>query len=145
IALALVVASLAGGSAFLLRQKHLSEMGRLASQAEDKLNSKSYDQAISMLRKVEAEGGTDRSTYLLGKAFTEQGRHADAERYYQNLLKKHPKSPLVPEARLALARYHITETKNMDAAQEQLLLILSAAPKSAAADHALVALAQLSL
>lgn len=144
-ALGLVIASLAGGSAFLLRQKQLSEMGRMASQAEDKLNSRSYDQAISMLRKVEADGGTDRSTYLLGRAFTEQGKFQEAERYFNNLLRQYPKSPLVPEARLALARYHISETKNMDAAQEQLLHILSNSPKSAAADHALVVLAQLSL
>lgn len=144
VALALVVASLAGGSAFLLRQKHLSEMGRLASQAEDKLASKSYEQAISMLRKVEGEGGTDRSTYLLGKAYTEQRKFEEAERYFQKLLTKYPKSPLVPDARLALARYHIRETKDLDKAQEHLLHIL-AQPKSTAADHALVGLAEISL
>jgi outer membrane protein assembly factor BamD (BamD/ComL family) len=142
--LALVIAALAGGTAFLLRQKHLSEMGRIASQAEDKLKSKSYDQAISMLRRVEADGGTDRSTYLLGRAFTEQGKLVDAERYFDSLLKKYPGSPLVPDARLELAKFRYDE-KNYDGAQAQLLQILANAPKSPAADHALVMLAKLSL
>lgn len=145
IALALVVASLAGGAAFLLRQKHLVELNRLASQAEDRLKSKSYDQAITMLRKVEGEGGTDRSSYLLGRAFSEQGKHDDATRYYEALLAKYPKSPLVPDTRLALARFDIEGKKDMEAAQSQLLQILNNSPKSSAADYALVLLAEISL
>lgn len=143
--LAFVIASLAGGTAFLLRQKHLQEMGRVARQAEDKLATKSYDQAISMLRRVEAEGGTDRSTYLLGKAFNEQGKFEEANRYFESLLKKYPKSPLVPEARLELARYNLKVTKDEKAAQEQLINILKYFPKSDAADFALVQLADFSL
>lgn len=142
--LALVIASLAGGAAFLLRQKHLLEMSRIASQAEDKLRDKSYDQAISMLRRVEADGGTDRSTYLLGRAFSEQGKIADAERYFNRLLKEHPKSELLADTRLELARFRFDE-KAYDAAQDQLLQILGNAPESDAADHALVMLAEISL
>ncbi len=144
-ALALVVASLAGGAAFLLRQKHLVELNRLASQAEDRLNSKSYDQAISMLRKVEADGGTDRSSYLLGRSFSQQGKNDDAKRYYNALLSKYPNSPLVPDARLALARFDIEAKKDLVSAQNQLLQILSKSPKTPAADHALVLLAEISL
>lgn len=142
--LAVVIASLAGGAAFLLRQKHLIEMGRIASQAEDKLNTKHYDQAISMLRRVEADGGTARSKFLLGRAYGEQGRSEDASRYYQDMLKNYPKSELVPDARLELARYRFKE-KDIDGAQEQLLQILARAPASGAADHALVMLAKISL
>jgi len=145
IVLALVVASLAGGAAFLLEQKQLLEKGRIARQAEDKLNDKAYDQAISMLRKVDAEGGTDRSTYLLGRAFTEQGKFEEAGRYYETVLKKYPNSPLVADARLALARYHLDISKDQEEATNQLLDILKYWSKSPAADHALVLLAELSL
>lgn len=143
-ALAFVIAAIAGGTAFLLREKHLLEMGRIASQAEDKLKSKSYDQAISMLRRVEGEGGTDRSTFLLGRAFSEQGKFDDAERYFNRLLDEYPKSPLVADARLELARFKF-DKKDMAAAQTHLLKILTDRPKSAAADHALVMLAEISL
>jgi LysM repeat protein len=61
------------------------------------------------------------------------------------LLKKHPKSALVADTRLALARYHLKVTKDNEAAQKQLVEILSFWPKSKAADHALVLLADLSL
>lgn len=142
--LALVIASLAGGTAFLLRQKHLGELGRIATQAEDKLNAKSYDQAISMLRKIEGDGGTDRSTYLLGRAYSEQGKHEEAKRYFNDLLTKYPKSALVPDARLELARFRFAE-KDYEGAQQYLLQILANSPKSPAADFALVMLAKISL
>lgn len=145
IILALVIASLAGGAAFLMRQKHLDDMGRLAKQAEDKLNENSYDQAITMLRKVEAEGGTDRSAYLLGKAFSSQGKFEEANRYFEDLLKNYPKSPLVPEARLVMARYYYDNAKDPVAGQKQLLDILQFWPKSDSADFALVMLADASL
>lgn len=142
--LAVVIASLAGGTAFLLRQKHLAELGRIATQAEDKLNAKSYDQAISMLRKIEGDGGTDRSTFLLGRAYTEQGKNEEAKRYFNDLLTKYPKSPLVPDARLELARFRFAE-KDYEGTQQYLLQILAHSPKSRAADFALVMLAKISL
>lgn len=142
--LAVVIASLAGGAAFLLRQNYLGEMNRIASQAEDKLEAKSYDQAISMLRRVEADGGTARSTFLLGRAYSEQGRRGEAQRYFQDLLKKYPKDDLVPEAHLRLARFKFDD-KDFKGAQEHLLQILANFPKSSSADHALVILAQISL
>ena len=143
-ALAVVIAALAGGAAFLLRQKHLQELSRIASQAEDKLKSKSYDQAIAMLRKVEADGGTDRSTYLMGRAFAEQGKTEQAENYYNRLLKDYPKSSFMPDTRLELARFRFAE-KDYKGAQDQLLQILAKSPKSTAADFALVMLAKISL
>lgn len=142
---ALVIASLAGGAAFLMRQKLLGEMDRLAKQAEDKLNENSYDQAITMLRKVEAEGGTDRSAYLLGKAFSSQGKYEEANRYFGELFEKYPKSPMVPDARLILARYYYDTEKKPEQGLEQLLDILKFWPKSDAADFALVMLADASL
>ena len=144
-ALALVIASLAGGAAFILRQKHLKDMSLVAQQAEDKLQSKSYDQAISMLRKVEAEGGTDRSTYLLGKAFYEQGKYEESNRYFSTLLEKYPKSALVADTRLMLARYDLNVLKDTDAALKECLDILQYWPKTPAADHALVMLSKVSL
>lgn len=145
VVLAVVVASLAGGAAYILEQRKLQEVGRTIALAEDKLNSGSIDQAIDMLRRAQAERKVDRTTYLLGKALAKQGKHEEASNYYQTLLRDFPKSNFTADATLELARHELNFKRDKVAATTHLADILRYWPKSDAADFALVMLAEISL
>lgn len=143
--LGLIIAALAGGTAFILRQRQISDLERTARQAEDKLNQKSYETAISMLKKVQDQGGTDRSTFLLGKAYYALGKQDEGIRYYRDVITKYPKSKFAPDSELNIGKYYLHDENNTDEAQKHFLQILSAYPSSSAQDFALVELARISL
>lgn len=139
------VAIIAGGTAFLLRQRQLGDLGRLAAQAEDKMRDKAYDDATLMLRKVEQRGGTSRSAYLLGKIYWEQEKPGEALPWFNKVATEYPKSDYVGDALLYKARYKLNVEKDTAGGQEVLLRILANHPKSEANDFALVELSRLSL
>jgi len=144
-ALALVVAILAGGSAFLLRQKELNGLARLTVQAEDMLKSHKYEDAITMLKKVQAETPSDRSTYLLGKTYYEQGKPEEGIKYYKQVIEKYPDRPAAADAHLELAKHLFSVEHNTEAAQQHVLTTIAKLPNSQAADFALVLLAKINL
>ena len=57
----------------------------------------------------------DRSLLLYGHALDQQGRSADARTQFQEVLTRHPNSPLVPEAQLAVSRTFKQERNYKDA------------------------------
>lgn len=143
--LGFVIAALAGGTAFILRQKQLGDLEKIARQAEDKLNGQSYDTAISMLKKVQDQGGTDRSTYLLGKAYYSLGKYDEGLRYFNEVITKYPKSALSAESYLYLGKHFFNKENDPTQAQNHYLKILADHPKSPTKDFALVELARISL
>lgn len=145
LAVALVVAALAGGTAFIVQQGRLGELQRMAAQAEDMLNSGKTDDAITLLRKVEARGGNPRSLMLLGKIYYEQGKYDQAIEWFKKLQQKYPTSDYVADALLYQARYKMDVEKDGNGARDLLLTILSKWPRSNANDFALVQLAKMSL
>lgn len=143
--LAFVIAALAGGTAFMLRQRQLNELQRLATQAEDMMQSRRYQEALPLLRKVETRGGTARSAFLLGKIYYEQEKYDEALTWLQQVLDKYPRSELVPEALLYKARYALDVKKDKAAAQALLIEIVQKYGRSSANDFALVELAGIAL
>lgn len=143
--LIVTAAVLAGGTAFLLRQRQLSDLGRLAAQAEDKIRDKAYQDATLMLRQVEQRGGTARSAYLLGTIYWELDKKAEALPWFEKVLSEYPRSDYVPEAMLYKARYKINVEKDIPAAEKLLTEILQHHPSSNANDFAIVELSRLAL
>ncbi|MGI8906489.1 MAG: L,D-transpeptidase family protein [Candidatus Sumerlaeaceae bacterium] len=143
--LAVVFAALAGGTAFIVQQGRLGELQRMAAQAEDMIKSRAYDDAVAILRKVEARGGTARSSMLLGKIYYDQGKYDQAMPWFQRIVEKFPDSDYVADALLYKARYKLDVDKDANSARELLLTILSKWSKSKANDFALVHLARMSL
>lgn len=142
---AVVVAALAGGTAFIVQHGRLSELQRLAAQAEDKIKSHDDDAAIDMLRKVEARGGTARSSMLLGRIYFNQGKYDLAMPWFERIIQKYPGSDYTADALLYKARHKMQIEKDANGARELLLTVLSKYPKTEANDFALVQLAQMSL
>jgi len=138
-------ALIAGGTAFLMRQNQLSDLGRLAAQAEDKMGARDYEDAAMMLRQVEQRGGTARSAYLLGQIYWLQDKKDEALPWYEKVIQNYPKSDYVPDARLQRARYKLDVQKDQPGAMDELLEIVAKHPKANAYDFALVELARISL
>jgi tetratricopeptide (TPR) repeat protein len=145
LAIGLVVAALAGGTAFIVQQGRLGELQRMSAQAEDMLNSGKTDDAITLLRKVEARGGNPRSLMLLGRIYYEQGKYDQALPWFEKLEQKYPSSDYVADALLYQARYKLEIAKDANGARELLLRILSKWSRTPANDFALVYLAKMSL
>lgn len=139
-----VVAVLAGGTAFIMQQNKLSEFRRLALQAEEKINTNSPDEAIPLLKRVESQGGTDRSSFLLGRIYFERGDFTQALEWFRHLQEKYPRSDYVAQALLYEGRHALEVENNPGLALERFLQVLSRYPKSDAADFALLHLARLS-
>jgi tetratricopeptide (TPR) repeat protein len=143
--LAVVFAALAGGTAFIIQHGRLGELQRMAAQAEDQIRNNKQDQAIDMLRKVEARGGTARSSMLLGKLYFDQGKFDQAMPWFDKILQKYPTSDYSADALLYKAKYKMQVEKDANGARELLLTILAKWGKTEANDFALVQLAQMSL
>lgn len=142
--LAVVAVVLAGGAAYMVQQNKLGELRRLAVQAEEKLDSGDFDGAIQLLKRVDSEGGSARSAFLLGKAYYAQGKLADGIRYFERIEKLYPTAPVLPDALVYRGRYALEVEGKPKTARETFLQIIDRHPDSDAADLALYYLAKIS-
>lgn len=144
VVVAAVVAALAGGTAFLLRYNEISDLKRLAAQAEDKMNSGHIDAAIDMLRKAEAGNPSGETKLLLGKAYFQLGKVGQAMEYFQTVVDGYAGTDEEAVSLLYLARNEL-ENKNIDEATRRALEIVTRHRDSDSYDHALVLLSKISL
>lgn len=142
--LAVVATALAAGTAFILQQNKLGQLKRTAMQAEEKVEMKSYDEAIALLKKVEDAGGTARSTFLLGKVYFDMGRPSDAMPYFKRIETSYARSPFLADSLLYQARHALEVEGKNKTGREILLRILEQHEDSEAADFALLYLARMS-
>ena len=142
--LAVVATALAGGAAFIIQQNKLSQLKRLAQQAEEKADLKDYDAAVQILKRVDAAGGTARSTFLLGKCTYAMGAPSEAMPYFKRIETSYPRSGYLPDALLYQARYTLEAEGNTKAAKALFLRIIDQHPDSDAADFSLLHLARMS-
>src|SRR5262245_42184485 len=98
VTLVVVAAVLAGGTAFIIQRNKLSDFKRRSTLAEEKMAAKAYDEAIPILRRIETEGGTAQSAFLLGKAYYAKGDFADAMACFNKVETKYPKTPFMAQA-----------------------------------------------
>jgi len=141
---AIVAGVLAASAAYLLQMKKMKELDRLTTQAEELYLAKDYDGALQLLRRIEAQGGTLRATFLTGKSLYAKGSYQDALRAFEKVEEKAPKSVFIPEILLYRGRHALEVESNPKRAKEIFLKLLSAFPDSEAADHALYYLAKIS-
>lgn len=142
--LVIVAVALAGGAAFILQQNKQSSLKRQAQQAQEKMDAKEYSEAITLLKKVEAQGGSARSTFLLGKAYYETDQTGEAMKYFKVIEDKYPRSDFMPQALLYKGR-HLQEAESKPKkARDVYLQIIDKYPDAEAADFALLYLAKLS-
>jgi outer membrane protein assembly factor BamD (BamD/ComL family) len=144
VVLAVVAVVLAGGSAFILQYRKIDDMKRLTAQAEEKLDLKAYDDAIQLLRRVDAEGGIPRATYLLGKTYYTLGRVDEAMACFKRIESRHAGSGYLPDALVYMGRHALEVRSRPSEAQEIFLRILRDYPETEAADFALYHLARIS-
>ena len=142
--LAVVATALAGGFAFILQQNKLGKLKRIAAQAEEKVEMKDYEPAVTLLKQVEDAGGTARSTFLLGKIYFDMGKPTDAMPYFKRIETKYGRSTFVPDSMLYQGRYAMEVEGKMKPARETFLRILEQYPESEAADQSLLYLARMS-
>jgi tetratricopeptide (TPR) repeat protein len=141
---AVVAGILAVSTGYLVQQKKLRQMERQVTQAEELFNAKDYDGALQLLRRVQAEGGTLRSAYLLGKALYAKGDYVEALRTFDRVAERAPRSVFMPDILLYRARHAYDNKSNAKEAKEIFLRIVSEFPDSDAADWALYYLAKMS-
>ncbi|MBX7244401.1 MAG: tetratricopeptide repeat protein [Candidatus Sumerlaeaceae bacterium] len=141
---AIVAAALAGGASFIMQQNKLGKLKRVATQAEEKIALNEYDDAIQLLQRIEQDGGTARSAYLLGKSYYSSGRMTQAMPWFQKIQAKYASSNYMPDAMLYQARYAMEVTAKPAEAREICLKILENYPDSDAVDFALYYLAKIS-
>ncbi|MCX7018537.1 MAG: L,D-transpeptidase family protein [bacterium] len=141
---AVVAIILAGGTAFIIKQNKLNQMKRSAAQAEEKLDAKEYDDAILLLKRIESEGGTARSVFLLGKAYCAKEQPAEGIRCFNKIERDYPSSSLVPDAMLYQGRYALDNEGNAKKGKEIFLRILEKYPNAPVADNALYYLSRMS-
>jgi tetratricopeptide (TPR) repeat protein len=142
--LAVVATALAAGAAFIIQQNRLSQLKKLAQQAEEKAGEQDYEAAVQILRRVEAAGGTARSTYLLGKCSYAMGKASEAMPYFKRIETQYPRSGFLPDALLYQARYALEAKGDAKGAKEMFLRIIEQHPESEAADFSLLHLARMS-
>ncbi len=142
--LAVVATILAAGTAFIIQQNKLGQLKRLAQQAEEKVDQQSYGDAVQILKRIEAQGGTPRSTYLLGKAYYAMGKPQDALPYFKRIETSFPRSEFVADSMLYQARYALEAEGKAKQARETFLKILEKYPDSEAAEFSLLQLARMS-
>lgn len=142
--LVIVAAALAGGTAFIMQQNKLNNFKRRSALAEEKMAANAYDEAIPILRRIESEGGTPQSAFLLGKALYAQGDLASAMKYFDQVEVKFPKSPFVAQAALYKARHALETTTDKKAARDLFIGILQKYNDPDVADQALYQLAKIS-
>lgn len=142
--LAVVATALAAGAAFIIQQNRLGQLKRLSQQAEEKADLKDYDAAVQILKRVDAGGGTARSTFLLGKYTYAMGKPSEAMPYFKRIETAYPRSGYLPDALLYQARQALEAEGNTKGAKELFLRIIDKHPDSDAADFSLLYLARMS-
>lgn len=141
---AIVAVVLAGGTAFIIQQNKNSQLKRLGRQAEEKLEAKDYTEAVSILKKIEADGGTPQSAFLYGKALYEQGKPREGIKYFQKITERWPNSSYYPDALLYQGRYSTEVESRNKKAKDTFIQIIDKFPDQAVADFALLYLSKIS-
>ncbi len=103
--LAVVAMVLSGGYAYIQQYLKEQEWRRLGTTAEEHIAAKRYDEAISVLRKIESAGGTDRTTWQLGRALWEMNQRKPALEAFSRLELRWPQSEHMADVLLFRARY----------------------------------------
>lgn len=139
-----VAVVLAGGAAFILEQNKMDKLKRATAEAQEMVENKKYEDALPILKNVESQGGTARSTFLLGKTYYEQGKPQEAMPYFSRVESKYASSSYLPLAMLYKGRYALEAEGQPKKAKETFVQILQKYPNSEAVDWALYYLGRIS-
>lgn len=142
IVFALVAAGLAGGYSFIQRYLEEQEWRRMSVTAEEHISARRLDEAISILRRVEARGGTARSTWLLGRALWDMNQRQPALEVFARLEERWPQSEFLADVLLYRARYAGEVLLDPEAARELFFQVAERFSNSPQAFAALVELAR---
>lgn len=140
----IVAAVLAAGAAFIMQQNKNNRIAREAAQALEKMQNGEYSDAIAKLRLLEPEDHSGATTFLLGKAFYENGSPQEAIRYFNKIETEYARSRYLPEALLYKGRFAQEAEGQVKKAKEYFLQIIEKFPEAEVADFALNYLSRIS-
>ncbi len=144
--IALTVCVLGFGAAFIGHQKRLLAQNELIRNATEFYDGGKYEEAFDLLKNADNAEPSERVMALRARTMSMiPSKKAGSLLMWQELEKKYPASPYMPEALLAKATHTEKDLKDTSKARDLYLQILEKYPNSESADRALLALAQQSI
>jgi tetratricopeptide (TPR) repeat protein len=142
IVIGMVATILAGGYAYIQQYLREQEWRRLSVTAEERINARRYDEAIAVLRQIEAAGGTDRTTWQLGRALWEMNQRQQALEAFSRLESRWPDSQYMADVLLYRARYAGEVLLDPEGARELFFQVAERFSQTPQAQTALVEIAR---
>jgi tetratricopeptide (TPR) repeat protein len=142
IVIGMVATILAGGYAYIQQYLREQEWRRLSVTAEERINARRYDEAIAVLRQIEAAGGTDRTTWQLGRALWEMNQRQHALEAFSRLESRWPDSQYMADVLLYRARYAGEVLLDPEGARELFFQVAERFSQTPQAQTALVEIAR---